>query len=183
MSVIDRFLTAIKLNDDGFEEEDYLDEEEEFDDDPKTRRRFTADREDDLFDQNDDIFDQQEKGSSRIREASLPKTKSRPTIRSKKGSSNGMEVCVIKPHSMDDAQIISDSLLNDCTVILNIESMDIQLAQRIIDYSSGTCYALHGQFCRISRNIFVISPSSVDVSGDFQELISSAFDIPYEARY
>ena len=45
-----------------------------------------------------------------------------------------MEVCVIKPASMEDTREIADTLLAGCTVVLNLEGIDVDIAQRIIDF-------------------------------------------------
>ena len=56
--------------------------------------------------------------------------------------------------------------------------LDLDIAQRIIDFASGSCYAINGNLQKISNYIFIITPSGVDVSGDFQEILSGAFDVP-----
>ncbi len=56
-----------------------------------------------------------------------------------------MEVCVIKPSSMEDTREIADTLVDNSTVILNLEGIDVELAQRIIDFTSGACYSLGGK--------------------------------------
>ena len=89
-----------------------------------------------------------------------------------------MEVCVIKPHSMEDSREITETLLANCTVVLNMEGLDLDVAQRIIDFASGSCYAIDGNLQKISNYIFIITPSSVDISGDFQEILTGAFDVP-----
>lgn len=48
-----------------------------------------------------------------------------------------MEVCVVKPTSVDDSREITETLLAGRTVILNLEGMDLEIAQRIIDFISG----------------------------------------------
>ena len=94
----------------------------------------------------------------------------------KRGStSSGMEVCVIKPSSFDDAREISETLLANHTVILNMEGVDLALAQRIIDFISGSCYAIDGNLQKVSNYIFIVTPSDVDISGDLQEIMN-AFD-------
>ena len=57
-----------------------------------------------------------------------------------------MEVCVIKPNSVEDAREITETLLSGRTVILNLEGLDLEVAQRIIDLhperhlqSAATC--------------------------------------------
>ena len=56
--------------------------------------------------------------------------------------------------------------------------MDGDTAQRIIDFVSGSCYAVDGSLQKISNYIFVITPSSVDISGDFNQILNGAFDAP-----
>ena len=89
-----------------------------------------------------------------------------------------MEVCVIKPTSVEDAREITETLLANRTVVLNLEGIEVDVAQRIIDFTSGSCYAIQGNLQKISHYIFIITPASVDISGDFQEILSGSFDVP-----
>lgn len=86
----------------------------------------------------------------------------------------GMEVCVIKPRSMEDTREIADTLLDNSTIILNLEGIDVELAQRITDFSSGACYSLGGRLQRISGYIFVMVPFNVDITGDLQNVLGGA---------
>lgn len=185
MSVLDKFLNAMKMNDDDGFDDDYLDDEydEEYDDyeeeRPKKRilNRFSND---DL----DDAPEQPAPSPQPERTAAQPKTRTKTTTKSSKISpmrakrSGGMEVCVIKPKSMEDSREITETLLEECTVVLNMEGLDLDVAQRIIDFASGSCYAIHGNLQKISNYIFIITPESVDISGDFQEILSGAFEVP-----
>ena len=197
MSVLDKFLNAMKLNDDDdFDDDDYLDDEldEEYEE-ARPRRRFIKNREE------DDLFDDE---AERTAAASEPKTasasRSKQTgsasaarqkttskispMRPRKASAPGMEVCVIKPHTMEDAREITETLLANCTVVLNMEGLDLEIAQRIIDFASGSCYAIDGNLQKISNYIFIITPASVDISGDFQEILTGAFDVPsFEKKF
>jgi cell division inhibitor SepF len=84
-----------------------------------------------------------------------------------------MEVCVIKPTSVEDAREITETLLNGRTVVLNVEGLNVEIAQRIIDFTSGSCFAISGNLQKISNYIFIITPANVDISGDFQNLVDS----------
>ena len=86
-----------------------------------------------------------------------------------------MEVCVIKPSTFEDTKEIAETLLTNRTVILNMEGIDLALAQRIIDFVSGACYAIDGTLQKISSYIFILTPASVDISGDIQGIME-AFD-------
>ena len=91
-------------------------------------------------------------------------------------TAGGMEVCVIKPTSFDESREITETLLANRTVVLNVEGLDVDIAQRIIDFASGSCFAINGNLQKISNYIFIITPESVDISGDFQSFMDS-FDI------
>ena len=88
-----------------------------------------------------------------------------------------MEVCVIKPTSFEDAREITDTLLSGRSFILNLEGLNVEIAQRIIDFSSGSCYSMNGNLQKVSSYIFIITPETVEISGDFQELIGGSFDV------
>ena len=52
-----------------------------------------------------------------------------------------MEVCVIKPASMEDTREIADTLLAGCTVVLNLEGIDVDIAQRdVYKRQDQTCF-------------------------------------------
>ena len=86
-----------------------------------------------------------------------------------------MEVCVIRPSSFEDAREISETLLADRTVLLNMKGLDLGVAQIIIDFTCGTCYAIDGNLQRIEDYIFIITPAGVELSGDLAGIVD-AFD-------
>lgn len=93
---------------------------------------------------------------------------------------SGNEVCIFKPSSIEDSREITETLLQGKAVVINFEGLHVEISQRIIDFISGSCYALDGNLQKISNYIFIATPNSVDISGDFQDLFSSdegTFDI------
>ena len=93
---------------------------------------------------------------------------------SKRGAS--MEVCVVKPTSVDDSREITETLLAGRTVILNLEGLDLEIAQRIIDFISGATFAISGKLQKISNYIFLVTPTNVDITGDLQDLLSGSME-------
>ena len=63
-------------------------------------------------------------------------------------------------------------------LVLNMEGLHMEVAQRIIDFTSGATYAINGNLQKISNYIFIAVPASVDLSGDFQGLNNSGLDMP-----
>ena len=155
MGLMDSFLTAMNLGD-GEAEDEYLDEPDEVGEAPRVVKKSSSDS------------DSEEPARRSV---------VKPPMRPKK-SGNGMEVCVIKPTTYDEVPEITNTLLANRTVILNVEGLDVALAQRIIDYTTGSCYAIGGNLQKISHYIFIITPASVDISGDFQGILSDSFDLP-----
>ncbi len=179
MGLVDGFLNIMRLNPD--------DDDEEYDD---------------LYDDYDDedagsgkrplkgIFSRKNKDEEELYEeepepAKAPTPKLTPKItpiqHGRKGNTAGMEVCVFKPTTFEDAREITETLLLNRTVVLNVEGLNIEIAQRIIDFVSGATFAISGNFQKVSNFIFVLTPRGVDISGDFQEILDS-FDVMARAK-
>lgn len=93
---------------------------------------------------------------------------------------NRSEVFVIKPQETDEAQSVIDFLRANKTIVINIEGLDVAVAQRIIDYVGGACYAMGGALNVVSSNIFIATPQDIEVSGDLrEELVSQDALTPY----
>lgn len=181
MSVMDKFLKYMKLNDedDGYYDDDYLDDEEPASTLPVLKKSATA-REDSVDDIAEDKPIKRVSSADKITQMRQP----RQTNARRVAGSSGMEVCVIKPTSIEEAREITETLLSNRTVVLNLEGLDVDIAQRIIDFTSGSCYAISGNLQKISHYIFIITPASVDVSGDFQDLFGGgAFDSPLNSDF
>ena len=163
MSVMDKFLKAIQLT--GDDESGYYDSDDVY---------YDSSSKNDIFSNTTPIG----KDVPAI-DLSEEKKKTTPKVvptRSKKAlSAAGMEVCVIKPTSVEDAREITETLLANRTVVLNLEGLDVDIAQRIIDFTSGSTFAISGNLQKISRYIFIITPASIDISGDFQSILSGTF--------
>ena len=80
---------------------------------------------------------------------------------------------MVKPTSIEDAREICDYLLAGKAVVLNMEGIHTEIAQRIIDFTSGSTYSMNGNLQKISSYIFIAPPESVELSGDFQEMIGN----------
>ena len=180
MSVLDKFLDAIRLNDDYDEEDEFFDEDDidEEEETPKRKKRFFKKMEDEDLDEEDirPAKKAAKPAAAAVKPAKAPKfsSTSKITPMRKRASGNAMEVCVIKPTSMEDTREIADTLLDNCTVVLNREGIDVEVAQRIIDFSSGACYAIGGSLQKVSSYIFILTPASVEISGDIQDILNGA---------
>ena len=164
MSITDKILNLVKLNDNDYED-DYDEDEEEYESQEKPeKRRFSKKS----YDEEDDYTVQKPVQKQRPAKAKV--------VPVRKGGSN-MEVCVIKPATIEDGREITNTLVSGRAVILNLEGIHVELAQRIIDFTSGSCFAIDGNLQKVSNYIFIATPPSVDISGDFQEILNNNANI------
>ncbi len=162
MGLMDSFISAMKISEGNDDDSMYDDDDGYYDEEDAVEERAVS--------------------NTKAEIANEPKkqqvSRLTPVRQQKKVIGSGMEVCVIKPSSVEDAREITETLLANRTVVLNMEGLDVDVAQRIIDFTSGSCYAISGNLQKISHYIFIITPASVDISGDFQEILSGSFDVP-----
>lgn len=182
----EKFLNMIRLNDEEYDEyDDYDDFDEEYDDDfddipaPVVKKK---------------AFKKDASESRKETRAAAKKTAKqehvfRPAPASSSSASNGKivpmksatsrgEVCVLRPTVFEDSTEIGNVLLSGRAAVVNLEGIDLEVAQRIIDFISGACYVMSGNIEKISNYIFIVTPQSIEISGDIQEVISSGIRIP-----
>lgn len=162
MGITDKLLNFMRLNEDDYDEDDYSSDydDEEYEAPKKKVTKKTY----------DETPSNEEKNFTKQRQA---KNKVVP-MRSR----SGMQVCIYKPTSIEDGREISSLLVNDGTaVILNLEGIHVELAQRIIDFTSGSCCAISGNMQKISNYIFIATPPTVNISGEVQEILSGTASI------
>ncbi|GAW92587.1 cell division protein SepF [Calderihabitans maritimus] len=76
-----------------------------------------------------------------------------------------VRMVIAKPTSFEQVQGMADHLKSHRPVIVNLEEVDKELARRIIDFLSGTTYALSGSMQKVGNSIFLFVPSNVDLAG------------------
>lgn len=173
MGVLDKFLDIMKLSDDDdYEDDDFFDDDD-YEDEYEEKPKKSFFRKEKNYDDDEDDDELPARTSSR---SSRSNNKVTPMRQPARRSGVSMEVCVIKPASVDDAREITETLLSGRTVILNLEGLDLEVAQRIIDFTSGATFAINGNLQKISNYIFLVTPTNVDISGDLQDLLNTSFD-------
>lgn len=87
--------------------------------------------------------------------------------------SSQFKVVVMQPTKFEEAQDICDHLKNRKPVVINLEDVDKEEAQRIIDFLSGSVFALDGNIQKVSNTIFLVAPSNVDLMGETKDSIKN----------
>lgn len=84
-------------------------------------------------------------------------------------SGSQFKVVVMQPENFEDARDICEHLKSKKPVIVNLEEVQKECAQRIVDFLSGSVYALDGEIQKVSSGIFLIAPNNVDIMGEFKD--------------
>ena len=85
------------------------------------------------------------------------------------------KVVIVEPRVYAEAQDISEHLKNKRAIIVNLQRIDREAGIRIIDFLSGTVYALGGDIQRIGTDIFLCTPENVEVSGEISNYFSEEY--------
>ena len=79
---------------------------------------------------------------------------------------DALELTVVRPDGFESATQIADNLLNQRTVVLNLEATSKETARRLLDFLAGVAYSISGKLKRVATNTYVITPSNVGVTGE-----------------
>lgn len=192
-NIIKNILNGLNL---GEDEDDFEDDGYDWDEKPaKKSRRVVEETEDDdideepqkkkLFgrkDNDEDNFDDDEPETKQVKQ---PKKNYGKVVHMKsiQGGAGKMELRVIRPKTYEDSKEICDTLSSAMPVVLNLEGLNADLAQRILDFTSGSVYAMNGNLQKVTSYIFVITPSTVDISGNFDEMLDGSVDLSGSSKY
>jgi cell division inhibitor SepF len=82
-----------------------------------------------------------------------------------------VKVVLVEPRVYAEAQDIADQLKNRRAVVMNLQRIPHDQAKRIVDFLSGTVYAIGGDIQKLGPNTFLCTPENVDVSGTISEMM------------
>lgn len=87
----------------------------------------------------------------------------------KEVSGDGNKMILFEPRAYSESQQISDYLKNNNAVIVNLKRVTPDQAKRIVDFLSGTLYAIEGGLQKLGGGIFLCTPSNVPVEGKISD--------------
>lgn len=131
-----------------------------------------------LDNEEDDIFDEAE-------HITKPKEAKEPLPTPKRGkivnihTTTQLKVVVVQPDTFEDSKEIADHLKAKKPIVVNLESIDRDVAKRIIDFLSGAVYSLDGNIQKISNGIFLIVPYNMGIMGDFKDELRNKVAFPF----
>jgi cell division inhibitor SepF len=81
------------------------------------------------------------------------------------------QITTVHPRSYNDAKIIGESFRDGIPVIMNVTDMGESDAKRLVDFSAGLVFGLHGSIERVTNKVFLLSPSTIEVLGEDRKSI------------
>lgn len=152
-------------DDDLFDEDDDEDEEDDELFKPRFKKKEKASK------SYEDEDDEESYGNYRQKPRQQKASNPSKLVSINSRNNRRSQVFVIKPQDISQAQTVTSYLKEGHLVVINMEGVEIHIAQRIIDFIGGACDALDGSIQGISNNIFIAAPSNIAVTGDLREEI------------
>lgn len=81
---------------------------------------------------------------------------------------------VVTPNVFDDAQHIGDRFQRHQPIILNLQSLDRDIAKRLLDFTSGLCYGLKGEMTKVANQVYLLVPPDVELSDEDRHQIGQS---------
>ncbi|AKG73710.1 cell division protein SepF [Salinicoccus halodurans] len=112
------------------------------------------------------------RGPERRKSAAKRQEKDRSTNRNEKetklmtAETSNTKVCLFEPRVFSETQDIADELKHERAALVNLSKVDHGPKKRIVDFLSGTVYALDGDIQKVGSDIFLCTPNSVGVEGE-----------------
>jgi cell division inhibitor SepF len=124
---------------------------------------------------DEEEFDQEESYSEEQYEEKLPMkqqpSSAKKNVVSLQSVQKSSKMIIVEPRVYAEAQEIADHLKNRRAIVVNLQRIQHDQAKRIVDFLSGTVYALGGDIQRIGSNIFLCTPDNVEVAGNISEFL------------
>jgi FtsZ-interacting cell division protein YlmF len=84
-------------------------------------------------------------------------------------------IVTLQPRSYSEARKVGEYYREGNPVIINLDDMEESERKRLVDFSSGLVFGLHGRIERISLKVFLLSPANVNVSNEDKTAAQASF--------
>lgn len=82
------------------------------------------------------------------------------------------KLVLCEPRNYEETQTIADHLRSRKAILVNLQRVRPEQAMRIVDFLSGTVYALNGAISKVGPNIFVCTPDSIEIQGSITDMFN-----------
>lgn len=85
-------------------------------------------------------------------------------------ANSNMMIIVHEPLSYEEAPRIIDDLRARKAIVVNFEQLDSELKRQIFDFINGALYAIEGKIQKVTNDIFILAPNTIEIDGLKEEL-------------
>jgi len=85
-------------------------------------------------------------------------------------STANSKIAIYQPRVYSDAKIIAKQLLNNKAVIVNFNNVNDEQSKRIVDFLTGSIFALNGEIKRVGEKIFLCTPPKFEIDGSIPDI-------------
>ncbi|WP_445488388.1 cell division protein SepF [Niallia sp. 03133] len=139
-----------------FLEDEYDEEQERYEEEAEPVKNY-----------NQNQYQQQQHASHQQQQSSQQKQ----NVVSLQSVQKSSKVFLVEPRVYAEAQDIADQLKNRRAVVVNLQRIEKDQGKRIVDFLSGTVYAIGGDIQKIGTDIFLCTPDNVEVSGNISQIL------------
>lgn len=127
------------------------------------------------YDDDDDDYEDDAPAETTGRQSERVETYSKKNNVIKVHSNTDMKVSICEPEKYEDCTKAVDEIKNRKIVVLNIEGMELEDQKQIFEFIKGAVYSLEASIQKVSKGIFVIAPSNVQIDGRLGERFERNF--------
>lgn len=95
-------------------------------------------------------------------------------------TNNNVKLVVYEPTKYEEAPKMVEDLKNRKIVVINLEEMETEPKKQIFDFLNGSIYALDGNIQKVSKDIFILAPSNVEIDSRLKEELKNKGIFPWQ---
>ncbi|WP_181348878.1 cell division protein SepF [Thalassobacillus sp. CUG 92003] len=143
----------------------------------KFKSFFTLEDEYEYVDDEDALETNEYRNEPSLKQDNKQQKGNSQNVVSLKSAQNSSKMVLLEPRSYNEAQEIADNLVNRKAVVINLQRVEHQQAKRIVDFLSGTVYAVGGDIQKLGAQTFLCTPENIEITGSISDILTEDDDL------
>ncbi len=118
-----------------------------------------------------DLDQEEEQYQNQVRSENRENKGETPNIVSLHSVQQDAKMVLCEPSEFEEAEEIADHMKKRKSVVVNMQRLDPYSSKRMLDFLSGTVYALNGKIQKLGKQTFLCTPEHVNITGSISEQI------------
>jgi cell division inhibitor SepF len=95
-----------------------------------------------------------------------------PPARASMAAADAYRITTMHPRTYNEARTIGEHFREGIPVIMNLSDMDDADAKRLVDFSAGLVFGMHGSIERVTNKVFLLTPANVEITAEDKSMIA-----------